>query len=212
MQQPDEGGDSKPSATTDGGGDSKSSTVTEGGDSKPSTTTEGGDSKSSTASGGGDSNPSVTTDGGGSKSSTATGGGDSMSNATTEAGDSKSSSTTHDKKMPPDRDIDVADSGPLNKMPPDGYLLAEKPGAGGAPRDGAILERLANKDQVNITEEGDTLDCGHDMKVSFAEALGWLPTYPGAVLTTPHPLPYPLPYPLTHILPHLLPHLPPHPP
>ena len=78
--------------------------------------------------------------------------------------------------MPPDGDSDVTDSGPLNKMPPDGYLLAEKPGAGGAPPDGAILERLANKDQVNTTEEDDTLDCGHDMKVSFARLGGCLPT------------------------------------
>ena len=42
-----------------------------------------------------------------------------------------------------------------NEMPLD--LLAEKPGAGGAPPDGANL-----KDQVKITEEGDTLDCGRD--------------------------------------------------
>ena len=42
-----------------------------------------------------------------------------------------------------------------NEMPLD--LLAEKPGAGGAPRDGANL-----KDQVKTTEESDTLDCGRD--------------------------------------------------
>ena len=39
------------------------------------------------------------------------------------------------------------------------HLLAEKPGAGGAPPDGANLER---QDQVKTTEEGDTLDCGRD--------------------------------------------------
>ena len=78
--------------------------------------------------------------------------------------------------MPPDGDSDVTDSGPLNKMPPDGYLLAEKPGAGGAPPDGAILERLANKDQVTTTEEGDTLDDGHDINVSFPWLGGCLPT------------------------------------
>ena len=50
----------------------------------------------------------------------------------------------------------VMDSGPLNEMPPDGCLLAEEPGAGGAPPDGANLEHLANKDQVN-TEDGNTL-------------------------------------------------------
>ena len=44
----------------------------------------------------------------------------------------------------------------------DGYLLAKEPGAGGAPPDGAYLERLANKDQVNTTEDGVTLDCGRD--------------------------------------------------
>ena len=46
-----------------------------------------------------------------------------------------------------------------NEMPLDNHLLAEKPGAGGAPPDGANLER---QDQVKTTEEGDTLDCGRD--------------------------------------------------
>ena len=47
---------------------------------------------------------------------------------TTAGGGSKFSTTTHE-----------------TKMPPDGYV-AEKPGAGGAPPDGANLERMANKD------------------------------------------------------------------
>ena len=59
--------------------------------------------------------------------------------------------------MPPDGDSGVTSSGTLNEMPPDSYQLAEEPGAGGAPPDGANLERLANKDQVNTTEDGDTL-------------------------------------------------------
>ena len=110
------------------------------------------------------------------------------------------------QQMPIEEDSGVTKFSTLIEMPLDNHLLAEKPGAGGAPPGSAILERLANKDQVNTTDEGDTLDGGHDMKVSLP--LGWLPTYPGAVLTTPpHPLPYPLPYPLTHILPHQLPHL-----
>ena len=58
--------------------------------------------------------------------------------------------------MPPDGDSGVTNSGTLNE-PTDGYQLAEEPGAGGAPPDGANLERLANKDQVNTTEDGDTL-------------------------------------------------------
>ena len=71
-------------------------------------------------------------------------------------GDSKCNITTHDTKMPPDGDSGVTNSGTLNE-PPDGYQLAEEPGAGGAPPDVANLERLANKDQVNTTEDGDTL-------------------------------------------------------
>ena len=59
--------------------------------------------------------------------------------------------------MPPGGDSGVTNSGPLNEMPPDGILLAAEPCAGGAPPDGAYLVRLANKDQVYITEDGDTL-------------------------------------------------------
>ena len=59
--------------------------------------------------------------------------------------------------MPPDGDCGVTNSGLLNEMPPDSHLLAEEPGAGGAPPDGANFERLANKNQVNTTEDGDTL-------------------------------------------------------
>ena len=58
--------------------------------------------------------------------------------------------------MPPDGDSGVTNSGPLNEMP-DGYQLAEEPGPGGAPPDSASLKRLANKDQVNPTKDGDTL-------------------------------------------------------
>ena len=72
--------------------------------------------------------------------------------------DSKSSATM----MPPDEDSGITHSGPLNERPLDNHLLAEKPGAGGAPPGSAILERLANKDQVNTTEDGVTLDCGRD--------------------------------------------------
>ena len=64
--------------------------------------------------------------------------------------------------MPPDGDSGVTNSGPLNEMQSDGYPLAEKPGAGGGLPDGANLGRLEHKDQVNTTEDGDTLDCGRD--------------------------------------------------
>eukprot|EP00964_Phaeocystis_antarctica_P016573 scaffold9139_cov64-Phaeocystis_antarctica.AAC.18 len=64
--------------------------------------------------------------------------------------------------VPPDGDSGVTHSGKLNERPPDNHLLAEKPGAGGAPPGSAILERLGDKDQVNTTEDGDTLDCGRD--------------------------------------------------
>ena len=68
--------------------------------------------------------------------------------------------------MPPNgEDSGVSHSGPLNEMPPDGYLLAEEPG--GAPPEGTNLDRLANKDQVNTTEDGDTLDCGRDKVASL---------------------------------------------
>ena len=61
----------------------------------------------------------------------------------------------------------------LIEMPLGNHLLAEKPGAGGAPPDGASLERLANKDQVNATEDGGTLDCARD-KV-WQACTGWGP-------------------------------------
>ena len=67
--------------------------------------------------------------------------------------------------MPPGGDSGITNSGPLNEMPPDGYLLAKEPGAGGAPPEGTNLERLANKDQVNTTEDGVTLDCGRNKVV-----------------------------------------------
>ena len=71
-----------------------------------------------------------------------------FSTTTAAGGGSKFSTTTHE-----------------NKMPPDG-CVAEKPGAGGAPPDGANLERLVNKTQVNTTEDGVTLDCGRDKVAS----------------------------------------------
>ena len=74
-----------------------------------------------------------------------------------EGGDFNCTTIMHTNKMPPGGDSGVTNSGPLNEMPPDGILLAAEPCAGGAPPDGAYLVRLANKDQVNITEDGDTL-------------------------------------------------------
>ena len=71
----------------------------------------------------------------------------------------------HTNKMPPNGDSGVTNSGPLNEVPPDGYLLAEEPG--GAPPEGTNLERLANKDQVNTTEDGVALDCGRDKVASL---------------------------------------------
>jgi len=74
--------------------------------------------------------------------------------------DSKYSTTSmQDNEMPLDEDSGVTQFSTLNEMPLDNHLLAEKPGAGGAPPDGANLER---QDQVKTTEEGDTLDCGRD--------------------------------------------------
>ena len=96
-------------------------------------------------------------EGGDSKYSTVTEGGDSKYSTATEGGDSKYSTATHDNKMPPNGDSGVTHSGKLNEMPPDGYLLAPEPGAGGASPNGAHLKRLANKDQVNTTEDDDTL-------------------------------------------------------
>ena len=53
----------------------------------------------------------------------------------------------------------------------DGYLLAKEPGAGRAPPDGAYLERLASKDQMNTTENGDSIDdCGRNKVACGSEA------------------------------------------
>ena len=71
-----------------------------------------------------------------------------LASQSVEGGDSKYT-ITHDNKMPPGWDNGVTHSGPLNEMPSDGYLLAEEPGAGGAPFDGAH--------KVNTTKDGDTL-------------------------------------------------------
>ena len=74
---------------------------------------------------------------------------------------------------------------PLDEMPLD--LLAEKPGAGGAPPDGANL-----KDQVKTTEEGDTLDCGRDKVWQFRTlvvVLGDIARDPCLRLTRRHPSP-----------------------
>ena len=84
-----------------------------------------------------------------------------------EGGDSNCTTIMHNNKMPPGGDNGVTNSGPLNEMPPDGYMLAKEPGASGVPPDGAYLERLANKDQVNTTEDGDTLDCGRNKVASL---------------------------------------------
>ena len=73
-----------------------------------------------------------------------------------------STTSMQNNKMPLDEDSGVTQFSTLNEMPLDNHLLAEKPGAGGAPPDGANLERLANKDQVKTTEEDETLDCGRD--------------------------------------------------
>ena len=81
-----------------------------------------------------------------------------------EGGDSNCTTIMHNNKMPPNGDSGITNSGALNEMPPDGYLLAEEPG--GAPHEGTNLEHLANKDQVNTTEDGDTLDCGRDKVAS----------------------------------------------
>ena len=80
------------------------------------------------------------------------------SSTTPEGGETQVSTTTHDKKMPPATGTQRRhqNSGTL-KMPANGILLAAEPCAGGAPPNGAYLVRLANKDQVNITEDRDTL-------------------------------------------------------
>ena len=77
-------------------------------------------------------------------------------------GDSNCTTIMHTNKMPPNGNSGVTNSGALNEVPPDGYLLTEEPGAGGAPPEGTNLERLATKDQVNTTEDGDTLDFGRN--------------------------------------------------
>ena len=90
--------------------------------------------------------------------------------------------------MPLDEDSGVAQFSTMNEMPLDNHLLAEKPGACGAPPVGASLERLANKDQVNTTEDGGTLDCARD-KV-WQACTGRVPDRAPVALTTPLLLPY----------------------
>ena len=41
-----------------------------------------------------------------------------------EGGDSNCTTIMHNNKMPPGGDNGVTNSGPLNEVPPDGYLLA----------------------------------------------------------------------------------------
>ena len=77
-----------------------------------------------------------------------------------EGGDFNCTTIMHTNKMPPGGDNGVTNSGALNEVPFDNHLLAEEPG--GASPEGTDLERLANKDQVNTTEDGATLDCGRD--------------------------------------------------
>ena len=67
-----------------------------------------------------------------------------------EGGAANCTTIIHTNKMPPNGDNGVINSGALNEEP------------GGAPPEGTDLERLANKDQVNTTEDGDTFDCGRD--------------------------------------------------
>ena len=78
----------------------------------------------------------------------------------------------HTNKMLPDGDSGVTNFGALNEVPLDNHLLAEEPG--GAPPEGTkeALERLANNDQVNITEDGDTLDCGREKVPSLHTGRG----------------------------------------
>jgi hypothetical protein len=60
-------------------------------------------------------------------------------------------------------------------MPSENHLLAKKPAAGGGLPDGANLERLENKDQVNTsTEDGYTLNCGRDKVASVITVVGAL--------------------------------------
>ena len=78
----------------------------------------------------------------------------------------------HTNKMPPNGDSGVTNSGALNEVPLDNRLLAEEPG--GAPPEGTNLEHLADKDQVNTTEDGVTLDCGRDKVASLHTGVGSL--------------------------------------
>ena len=67
-----------------------------------------------------------------------------------EGGAANCTTIIHTNKMPPNGDNGVINSGALNEVPPDGYLLAEEPG--GAPP---------------ATEDGDTFDCGRDKVASL---------------------------------------------
>ena len=87
------------------------------------------------------------------------------------------------QQMPIEEDSGVTKFSTLIEMPLDNHLLAEKPGTGGAPPGGASLERLANKDQVNATEDGGTLDCARD-KV-WQACTGRVPDRAPVALTTP---------------------------
>jgi len=83
-----------------------------------------------------------------------------------EGGDSKFSTVTYYHKMPPDGDSGVTNSGPLNEMPPDGYLLAEEPGAGGAPPDaGANMFVRA----IRIIESDDAVLAGALARIAARE-------------------------------------------
>ena len=59
-------------------------------------------------------------------------------------------------------------------MPSENHLLAKKPAAGGGLPDGANLERRENKDQVNTTKDGYTLNCGRDKVASVITVVGAL--------------------------------------
>ena len=82
-----------------------------------------------------------------------------------EGGDAKCTTIMHTNKMPPNGDNGVTNSGALNEVPLDNHLLAEE--FGGAPPGGTDLEHLANKNQVNTIEDGDTFDCGRDKVASL---------------------------------------------
>ena len=84
-----------------------------------------------------------------------------------EGGDSKFSTVTHYHKMPPDGDSGVTNSGPLNEMPPDGYLLAEEPGAGGAPPDNAGANMFVRA--IRIIESDDAVLAGALARIAARE-------------------------------------------